>query len=417
MLREGVDFQARPFEADNRSAIHGSVVDRLTEPPRAIRATPFVWRDPSSIPPREWLYGRHYARKFISTTLAPGGLGKSSLVLVEALAMITGRPLLGVPSAGSARVWIWNGEDPRDEIERRIAASCLHYGIQPHEIADRLFIDSGRETEIIVAHQARDRTAVAQPVVEALLATIRENGIDCVFIDPCVSSHEVSENDNNAIKRVAKTWARIADQTNCAVELVHHTRKIASGETITIADGRGAVALIDASRSARVLNPMSEQEAANLGVENRRLHFRVDNGKASMSAPPPTNKASWFKMASIDLRNGPSGAGDSVGVVANWTPPDLLEEFTLGDLDKVQCAIHGENCRDDSQANEWVGKLIAEVLNIDLEKPAGKAKVKALQRFWIASKALAVVERKDRKGNDRKYIEVGEWAREKSPTP
>src|SRR5262249_15203889 len=51
--------------------------------------------DIASIPPREWLYGRHYQRGVVSGTVAPGGRGKSSLVMVEAVAMATCRNLLG----------------------------------------------------------------------------------------------------------------------------------------------------------------------------------------------------------------------------------------------------------------------------------------------------------------------------------
>jgi hypothetical protein len=38
--------------------------------------------DPKTIPRREWLYGRHYIRKYLSTTIAPGGVGKSALLTV-----------------------------------------------------------------------------------------------------------------------------------------------------------------------------------------------------------------------------------------------------------------------------------------------------------------------------------------------
>lgn len=55
-----------------------------------MKATPFAWRDPATIPPRKWLYGRHLIRKFLSLDIAPGGLGKSSVKIVEALAMTTG---------------------------------------------------------------------------------------------------------------------------------------------------------------------------------------------------------------------------------------------------------------------------------------------------------------------------------------
>lgn len=57
--------------------------------------TEFSWRDPSTIPPRPWLYGQHLIRKQVSVTVAPGGVGKSSLTICEALAMVSGRELLG----------------------------------------------------------------------------------------------------------------------------------------------------------------------------------------------------------------------------------------------------------------------------------------------------------------------------------
>ena len=60
-----------------------------------VTAQPFIWRDPRTIPPRQWLYGKHYIRKFASGTFAPPGIGKSSLDLVELVAMATGRRLVG----------------------------------------------------------------------------------------------------------------------------------------------------------------------------------------------------------------------------------------------------------------------------------------------------------------------------------
>src|SRR5690242_2443224 len=101
---------------------HGIGADKQRS--RKIVATPFVWRDPATIPPRAWLYGRHYIRKFVSCTIAPGALGKSSLVLAEAIAICTGRPLLGIAPTERTNVWYWNGEDPQEETERRIAAIC-----------------------------------------------------------------------------------------------------------------------------------------------------------------------------------------------------------------------------------------------------------------------------------------------------
>jgi hypothetical protein len=80
--------------------------------------TPFEPRDPTNFPRRQFLYGRQYARKYVSTTVAGSDVGKTTLVLTECLAMASGKPLLGVHFKHPLRIWYWNGEDPREEMER-----------------------------------------------------------------------------------------------------------------------------------------------------------------------------------------------------------------------------------------------------------------------------------------------------------
>ena len=99
----------------------------------------------------QWQIGEPRRIRQVSLTVAPGGTGKSSLATVEALAMATGRKLLHDEPWERVRVWLWNGEDPKDELQRRIAAACLHYGISREEIAGRLFVDSGRNSGIVIA--------------------------------------------------------------------------------------------------------------------------------------------------------------------------------------------------------------------------------------------------------------------------
>ena len=48
-----------------------------------IRATPFKWINPRDIEPREFVYARHYTRKFLSASVAHAGIGKSGLIMVE----------------------------------------------------------------------------------------------------------------------------------------------------------------------------------------------------------------------------------------------------------------------------------------------------------------------------------------------
>lgn len=374
-----------------------------------IKATPFVPRPPNQIPPRRWLYGRHFIRRYVTTTVSPGGFGKTSLLLVEALAMVTGRPLLGIQAPQPMRVWVWNGEDPQDETERRLAAACLHFGIRSEEIEGRLFIDSGRDTPIRIATRNRDATVIAQPVVDDLVAEIRERRIDQLIIDPFVACHDVPENDNSAVDRVAKTWGQVAEAGNCGVELVHHVRKAGAGQaTYTVDDARGGSALIGAVRSARVLNGMSVEEATQAGIpiETRRRYFRVDDGKSNMQ--PPTEGAAWHRLVSVDLGNEtPEAPGDFVGVVEKWELPSLSDAIQPGDLRQVQDRIAGSVWAENVQAANWAGKAVAEVMGLDVQED--RARITRLLSMWRKNGTLKTdTVHNPRTGRDQTVIVCGE---------
>jgi hypothetical protein len=383
----------------------GQILSEERTPVGPLQAHPHVWADPKSIPPRSWLYGRHYIRKFVSCTVAPGGSGKSSLALAEALAMASGKALLGQKPVERVKVWLWNLEDPLEETQRRVAAACLHFKLTPADLDGWLFIDSGREMPLVLAETQRDGTRLNTDQLTALQATIAANGIGCLTVDPFVSSHRVTENDNNAIEVVVKAFARIADQTNCAIELIHHTRKT-NGEEATVEDGRGASALLAAARSARVVNTMTEKVGSEAGVDNHRLYFSLQNGKGNM-APPP-NKADWFRLTAVTLGNGRGlyPEGDHVAVVDAWEFPDPAAAITALDFDKAAAMIRSGSWRKDPQCENWVGVAVANALDLDLDKPIEKATVKAAIAMWMKSGGLEVVERPDNRRRLKEHVEV-----------
>lgn len=396
-----------PLDAEQVENLESTMLDGSE--PRRIDATPFAWIDPSQIPMRRFIYGTHYIRQFVSLDVAPGGVGKSTLVIAEAIAIATGRPILGVKPTEKARVWYFNGEDPIDEINRRVVATLKYHSVSADDISGGLFLDSGRSQPIVIAHQTRDGAIVQEPVIGAVVEVIERHKIDVMILDPFVSTHQVSENDNNAIERVAKTWAHIADITGCAINLVHHSRKTGGAE-VGVEDGRGASALASAARSARAFNQMNEGEARKAGVENRRSYFRTDNGKANLA--PPSNKATWYRLVSVPLSNGPGGTdGDMVGVVTSWEWPDHMAEVTVEQLRGAQREVaKGGPWRANAQSKDWVGVPIARALNVDMGSIEGKAKVASILKMWISNGMFVEVKGKDSKRMTRLFVEVGEWA-------
>lgn len=375
-----------------------------------LTATPYTWTDPSTIPRRDFVYGRHLIRKFVSATIAPGGVGKSSLIVTETLSMVSGKPLLGIQPACRLRVWLWNLEDPHEEIARHIQATAQRFNLTAKDIDGHLFVDSGRDQRLVITHTDRTGTTILEPVVDALVAELTARGIDHLVVDPFVSSHEAPENDNGAMDRIVKAWGRVAQRANCSIELVHHSRKSSAGETETTAESaRGGKALTDGCRSVRVLNRMSKEEGENADVENPRSYFRVFVDKANLA--PPAETSDWFHLESVDLGNNPTGGyGDSIGVVVPWQWPDLMADVTVSDLRAVQAAVSKGRYRASPQAGDWVGHAVADVLRLDLNKPNDKRKAANLLKVWMASGALKKQTDKDAKGNDRPYVVVGEWA-------
>ncbi len=301
------------------------IPEDLRAPPKpqkvdGIQASLYKRVPPQSIDPREWIYGQHLARGYISATVAPGGVGKTQLVLTEAIAVASNRELMGEKVHERGRIWYWNGEDPFDELQRRIEGICLHHNVAPHETDGWLYVDSGRNTPIVVASEPKLGIVIVHPIVDQLIAEIRRKDIKVMVIDPFVACHEVTENNNRMIQAVARQWALVAEKADCAIELVHHSRKTNGLET-TVEDARGAVALIAATRSGRTLNKMSKEEAQRLRISTPGLYVRVDNGKANMA--PPGEAAKWFKLINTSLGNKRADRkADSIGVPAPWEWPD-----------------------------------------------------------------------------------------------
>ena len=111
------------------------------------------WRDPTDIPKRDFLFGKHYARKNIGATIGAGGRSKTTLGLYEAVSMAAGIQLTtgeALPT-GALRVWALNGEEDQDELDRRLAAICQHYNITEADLGGRLFAQSVRDKPLRIA--------------------------------------------------------------------------------------------------------------------------------------------------------------------------------------------------------------------------------------------------------------------------
>ncbi|HWV12585.1 MAG TPA: AAA family ATPase [Sphingobium sp.] len=386
------------------AAIHSA------KPVRLVQASPYAWRDPATIPPRPWVYGRWFLRGTVACVVAPGGAGKSTMLAGTALALASGQDFLGKKVwEGPKRVWLWNLEDDMDELSRSIQAAAVHHGLEPEDIAGRLFVDSGMEgVGLCTAVEADGQFKLLEPIYEALTAEIERRHIDVLIVDPFVSSHEVEENANSKIDKIAKAWGRVAKAANCVIVLVHHTSKAGSAD-VTAMSARGAVALINAARSTLVLNRMTDEQAQELGItpEMRGRYVSVADDKHNRA---PAEKADWYELIGVDLGNGVDHhPGDSIAVAVPWTLPNPFDDVTAQHLERVKNVIDGGGWRENAQSAQWAGHAVAQVLGLDADNKADKGRIKSILRQWISNGALKVERRMDKTRQERPFIVVGRW--------
>lgn len=383
----------------------------------AVAATPFTWRAPYTIPRRQFLYGYELRRRQLSAVVAPGAAGKTTLKVGRALCMVTGRDLLGHRVwNGPHRVWLWNLEDEIEEIEKTVHAFMKLWDLTPHDLGDRLYIDgvdslASPRLKLAVADRIGGVT-LQRPVSEELISELTARRIDYLDVDPFVSSHSVDENDNGAIDAVSKEWVRIAQEANCAVGLAHHVRK-SQGVEASAFDARGAVSMINAARSVLVFQKMSRETAQEFGIAecDRKGFFSVYDDKNNKA--PPAARSEWYEFVSVGLGNGDAtGPEDSIGAVQRWEAPNTFGGVSARQLLSIQRLIDAspDKARKHSEARLWVGKLIAHVLDRNLDNPGEKQAIKKMILTWCGNGALRSVERSDDHGETREYVEVGAWA-------
>ena len=287
------------------------------------------------IPPRGWLLGNTFCRKFVSSLIADGGTGKTALRIAQALSLATGRPLAGEYVFEKGNVLLVSFEDDADELRRRVRAAMQHYRIGADDIRGRLFLTTpGRVAGKLLELHPRTGKTQTGTLVALLEAAIIKHKLDLVILDPFVKTHSVPENENSLMDEVIQILANLANEHDIAVDIPHHTGK---GRAATPGDAdrsRGATAVKDGARLVYTLTSMSKEEAAKLGVDNPRGFTRVDSGKVNLV---PQTAEAWFRLVSVGIGNRTAlyPSGDFIQVAEPWTPPLALDGIT----DDIECTI------------------------------------------------------------------------------
>lgn len=381
-----------------------------TTPPQADEAPapvkiPFIpWAeiDLEQIPRTRFVYNGFYARGYTSLTIAAPKVGKSMLALTEAIDMATGFGSLSGAENESLRVIYFNAEDDQDVINNRVAAALKHYSIDQDAIAGKLFATSGVDWEGFYLSYG-ENGEINEALFQALEASIRENEIDVLMMDPLQDMTSAPET-NDAFRALGRRLRRLASDTDIAIGVVHHTRKIAPGVAPSVDDARGGSALRGTSRFNRVLAQMSEDEAEKAGLDNHRWYLRTADIESNL-APPSADINQWFRKVSVTAPNG-----ESVGVIEKWKWPDAFEGVQKEDAIKIREIIDRMETppRLDIRSKAWAGEIICDALGLNPSEKRDRSRAQQILKAWVEADVLRVAEQRDsRNGRDVQIVVCG----------
>ena len=362
-----------------------------------------TWQDLdlNKIPRLSFVYSNFYAKGYFSLTVAPPKVGKSLMALAEAVDIATGFGFLTGIKRPPQKTLYYNAEDDLHSIHSRVAAILQHYKIPQSAIKGKLSVISGIDyPELYLIGEDKSGIVINEHAFEHIEEQITTREFNHLVFDPLQDMSHAQES-NDVFRALGRRLRLMASTLDISIGVVHHTRKGTFGQALTIDDARGGSALRGTSRFNRILSPMSEQEAVQLGVDDHRNYFRIGEIEANL-APPSSDVNKWFQKLSVIIPNGAD-----VATVAQWTPPDAFDGISTRMVAKVRHEAGNAEppYLKDKRADNWIGNLIASEFSILIEE---KARIENIINELIKSDVLRVEDVKNIKGNTRKAVRSGE---------
>lgn len=289
-------------------------------------------------------------RGAVTIISATGGTGKTQFTLQAAVAFALGEDFAGFhPMRKDLKIAFVSGEEPLDEIWRRIAAIEVdRVGYKAADIErfkerlkGRLFICQGKNVALVTKGTAKNEVAQRTPFHEELCEDIIDQGIDLVILDPLIRLHAGLDENSAEMQELHNAADEIATRGNCGVVLVSHTNKMSRGTVDDQNAARGTSAMTDAARVVIIMANMTETQAKDILHQAEQATYtrycRLGDPKQSYTV---NSGSQWFRKKTIKLPvTLEDGTDDCRFVLEPWKQPSndiLTAEWLPRFLDRLQ---------------------------------------------------------------------------------
>lgn len=331
----------------------------------------------------------------VATLIAPGGTGKTTLLLLEAALIALGRPVHGLRVESPGWTLIVSAEDARPRLLARLTQIVRALELNEADAAvvfERvLFWDvAGRDLRLI---RVNDGNIALTQLADDIVRRYRDDPPAVVVFDPLISfgASEQSVNDNE--QGLITAARRIIKGLECCVRLVHHTGK--AGARAIEPDqysGRGGSALADGARMVAVLQRWNDDQPAASSIYPPPLcHPSKDASivilhRLKMSYSPPDLPRIWIKRTGFAFESFIEPPPPSKEQMAD-AQADQLERFIISEL---------------KAGRRWQKTQLEACRDLNLKRDAIRS---ALTRLMVAGRIIqAELPRGERKGARQRYL-------------
>ena len=287
----------------------------------------FLTVDLNKMPPhRQWSVGTKLINGEVAILAAKGGWGKSAYATTLICSAASGRDLLNEVVWGDPKRNLYiNSEDNTDELQRKFIAAARHHKLTRVHLQNIMIrgVDTPGHETLTIGDERAPR--VNEAGITALDQIITRARAEIVILDPLGTFCPAGLNDNGVMGQVMLKLKRLAKKHNCAILVVHHTRK--DGDLTNVDAIGGASAIVNQARVALMLARMTAEESKNFkGVLPSEVwrYFRIVDAKTNLA--PPAASTQWYQLVSHELPNAAPPTytkGDGVQVVDKVDPLKL----------------------------------------------------------------------------------------------
>lgn len=199
----------------------------------------------------------------VALLIAPGGIGKTTLKLFEAIHIVLGRSLYGLRVFKHGAVLIITAEDSREMLVARLRCIAQDLQLTSDEIQIvmqkiRIADVSGNgfkitevRGDVVRPAESIDRIIEACQIIKPVL----------IVIDPAISFGVGESRVNDAEQGLIEAARRLRKALNCCVQYIHHSGKQnARDKAVDQYAGRGGSAFADGARMVHVLQSLTPDD-------------------------------------------------------------------------------------------------------------------------------------------------------------